>query len=371
MFLFKPNRCVYLCLLFITLSFGKVFSQQKNDLAVIAYYAGNGSDLDSFDVKQLTHIIFSFCHLKGNLLHVNNARDTATIQKLVTLKQKNPNLKIMLSLGGWGGCETCSPVFAVPENRIAFAQSVKEISRYFGIDGIDLDWEYPTIEGYPGHPYSPQDKETFTALIQRLRATMGNNFLITFAAGGFQRFLDKAVDWKSIMPVVDWVNIMSYDLVNGYSKVTGFHTPLYSTKENNESTDNAVKYLLGIGIPANKLVIGAAFYTRVWKNVANVNHGLYQSGEHTNGVNYKSFDTKLNAKNSGFIYYWNDTAQAPFWYNATTKTFASGDDKRSVKLKTKYASDNRLKGIMFWELTLDTYKNGLVNEIYNTAVLGK
>ena len=172
------------------------------------------------------------------------------------------------------------------------------------------------------------------------------------------------------MPVVNWVNIMSYDLVNGYSKVSGLHTPLYSTKENKESVDNAVRYLLGIGVPAKKLVIGAAFYTRVWKDVSNINHGLYQSGVPTGGFDYKNYAKKLNAK-EGFTYYWNDTAKAPFWYNASKKVFASGDDKRSVKLKTKYTVDNHLGGIMFWELTLDTYKNGLVEEMYNVVNSGK
>jgi len=62
-------------------------SQSKN-ISVIAYYAGSPTQVDSFKIEQLTHIIFSFCHLKGNELHVNNARDTATIQNLVELKKR-------------------------------------------------------------------------------------------------------------------------------------------------------------------------------------------------------------------------------------------------------------------------------------------
>lgn len=73
---------------------------QNKNFAVIAYYAGDGRDLDSFNMRQLTHIIYSFCHLKGARLHVDNASDSAVIQKLVGYKKQHPRLKVLLSLGG-------------------------------------------------------------------------------------------------------------------------------------------------------------------------------------------------------------------------------------------------------------------------------
>jgi chitinase len=152
------------------------------DFAVIAYYSGNSTLIDSFAVEKLTHIIFSFCHLKGNKLSIDNVEDTVTIQKLVSLKNRNPKLKVILSLGGWGGCEFCSPVFATEAGRKEFTQSTKELMHYFKTDGIDLDWEYPVIEGYPGHAYKPEDKSNFTALVKTLRDTLGNDFEINFAA---------------------------------------------------------------------------------------------------------------------------------------------------------------------------------------------
>src|SRR5882672_3957909 len=88
------------------------FMADAQRLAVIGYYAGRPTGVDSFPTEKLTHIIFSFCHLKGNRLNVNNARDTLTIQTLVGLKEKHPGLKVILSLGGWGGCKTCPDVFS-------------------------------------------------------------------------------------------------------------------------------------------------------------------------------------------------------------------------------------------------------------------
>lgn len=337
-------------------------AQNKKDISVIAYYMGDDKQIEDYDVSKLTHIIFSFCHLKEGKLNVDSAKDSLTIKKLVSLKSKNPKLKIMLSLGGWGGCEPCSEVFSTADGRNIFAKSVKDINTYFNSDGIDLDWEYPTIEGLPGHLYQPADKTNFTELVIALRKELGTKNELSFAAGGFQKYLDESVEWKKIMPVVDRVNIMSYDLVNGYSKVTGHHTPIFSTNATEESTDKAVEYLLKLGIPANKLVIGAAFYTRVWKEVSNVNNGLYQSGVATDGINFKNYETTFTKEN-GWEYFWDTKAKAPYWYNEKEKLFATGDDITSVKEKTNYVIKNRLGGIMFWELTLDKSQNGMVDAI--------
>ncbi len=328
-----------------------VFAQQK-DFAIIAYYAGDDKAIDHYSVENLTHIIFSFCHLKGYNLAVDNQQDSLTIRHLVSLKARNPNLKVFLSLGGWGGCKPCSEAFSTKKGRKAFAKSVKSLLETYQADGIDLDWEYPAIEGHPGHPWKPQDRPNFTDLVKKLRKELGWGYGLSFAAGGFTEFLKKSVEWKKIMPQLDYVNVMSYDLVNGYSKVTGHHTPLYSTKEQYESTDRAVRFLDSIGVPLHKVVIGAAFYGRVWENVQNVNNGLYQPGKFKRGVS-QNYLGKYMQENSGFAGFWDETAQAPYYYNASKQLFLTNDSELSVSLKTKYAKQKGLGGIMFWQLAED------------------
>jgi chitinase len=331
-------------------------------ITVTAYYSGGPQLVDSFNAHQFTHIIYSFCHLKGNRLNVDDANDTLTIQKLVALKKKNPSLKVLLSLGGWGGCAPCSDVFSSLQGRTEFAKSVKELSLYFKTDGLDLDWEYPTIPGHPGHKYDTADKANFTSLVTILRQTLGPKADISFAAGGFQTFLDESVDWKKVMQQVNRVNIMSYDLVHGFSTQTGHHTPLYSTPQQHESTDNAVQYLIKLGIPANQLVIGAAFYGRMWEGVPNVNNGLYQPGKFKSSLSYKDFPAKLSPQ-EGYQYFWDDTAQAPYIYHPQKQLFITYDNEKSIQLKTTYALEKGLNGIMFWELTLDKKQDGLLNII--------
>lgn len=345
-----------------TITTSLLFAQQKN-LSVIAYYAAPSYLLDSFHTDELTEIIFCFAHLKGNELHINNARDSATLQKMVGLKSRNPTLKVVISLGGWGGCATCSDVFSSKINRKAFAKSVKKINEYFGADGIDLDWEYPAIEGFPSHSYKTADKEHFTKLVNQLRKTLGKKYEINFAAGGFTKYIEESIDWKKVMKKVNRVNVMSYDLVSGYSDSTGHHTALYSTPKQNESTDNAVTQMIAKGVPANKIVIGAAFYAKAWQDVPDTLNGLYQPGKYKMGVSYKNFDKQLST-DSGYIYHWDSTALAPFIYNPDTKIFATFDDKKSIELKTKYAIEKGLNGIMFWQLTDDKFSDGLLDEIY-------
>jgi chitinase len=336
--------------------------EQQKKLAVIAYYAGHDpSQIDSFSIEKLTHIIFSFCHLKGNRLNVDSAMDSAMIQKMISLKSRNPDLKVILSLGGWGGCATCSDAFSTKEGRKEFSKSVKELSEYFGSDGIDLDWEYPTISGYPGHKYQASDKENFTALVKQLRKTLGSKYEISFAAGGFSQYINESVDWKKVMKKVNYVNMMTYDLVSGFATKTGHHTALYSTEQQVESTDNAIQKLISLNVPKSKIVIGAAFYARVFET-EDTTSGLYQQGKFVKGVSFKNFSTQLSA-DSGYVLHWDEKAKAPYMFNPSQHLFVTYDDKRSIQLKTKYAMDNKLGGIMFWQLRDDAFTEGLLEAI--------
>jgi chitinase len=340
----------------------------KKELSVIAYYSGNGTDIDPYAVQKLTHLIYSFVPLKGNRLYVSPAAGTI-IKRLVSLKRKHPSLKVLVAFAGWGGCKNCSVLFASPNNCSAFARSVKEILQTWQLDGIDLDWEYPAVQGPVGHPFAAADKQHFTTLIKTLRTTLGNNYEISFAAGAFTDYLQQSVEWQKVAPLVDRINLMTYDLVNRNSLFTGHHAGLYSTVQQKESTDNAVRYLDSLHIPLSKLVIGAACYARVYEQVKNTNNGLYQSGRFQRFVVYKSYNQVFTPRN-GYTLHWDAAAHAPYSYHAGKKLFATFDDIRSVKLKTQYALNKGLNGIMFWELRQDKTHNGLLDAIYGVKRAG-
>ncbi len=349
----------------VLLSGSLVFAQPQKDKRscnVLAYYTGDAAEIDKYDVSQVTHLIFSFTHLKGNKLNVDKREDSVTIRKLVSLKKQYPQLKIILSMGGWGGCEFCSQVFNTKKGREEFAASSKHILDYFGADGIDLDWEYPAISGVPGHQYLPEDKPSFTALIQEMRKQFGKQYQISFAAGGYTDYILHSIEWDKVMPLINRVNLMTYDLVNGYSTVSGHHTPLYSTDQQRESIDNAVHMLDSLGVPMNKIDIGAAFYARVFALGDTLKNGLYQPCKFDHGVDFKHFETTI-LSDPNYVYHWDPVAHAPYYFNAKEKLLVSFDDKQSMADKTKYAMEKGLDGIMFWELTNDLYRNGLLQSI--------
>ncbi|MEZ4825712.1 MAG: glycoside hydrolase family 18 protein [Bacteroidia bacterium] len=344
---------------------GQTPKAEETTPLVIAYYAGAPIDANAYEIGALDQIIHSFCHLQGNRLTIDSAEDTTGIRQLVELKKTHPRLKVLLSLGGWGGCETCSDVFATESGRAEFASSVKELSASFNTDGLDLDWEYPAIAGYPGHTFVPEDKHNFTLLVKALRDSLGPDFIISFAAGGFEKFLAESVEWDAVMPLVNNVNLMTYDLVSGASPVTGHHTPLYQTEKQINATDRAVRYLDSLGVPKSKMVIGAAFYARVWENVAPEENGRYQSGKFLRSVRYNQLDNFM-AEHPGFELHWDSVAHAPYAYNSAEMLYATFDDPRSIAEKTEYVASQKLGGIMFWQLTGDKHPDGLVHTIYTT-----
>ncbi len=333
---------------------------------VLAYYTGDAATIDQYNVAGLTHIIFSFTHLQGNQLHVDKAKDSSTIRKLVSLKKQYPHLKIILSMGGWGGCEPCSAVFNTDAGRKEFAASTRHLLDYFGADGLDLDWEYPTIEGFPGHQYLPEDRHNFTILLQELRKAFSNKYELSFAAGGYTDYILRSVEWDQIMPLLNRVNLMTYDLVHGFSTTSGHSTPLYSTPNQRESGDNAVRMLDSLHVPLNKLVLGAAFYARVFQVQDSINNGLYRPCKFIRGVDYKDLSTKILNDNN-YHYYWDSVAHAPYLFNAKENLLVTFDDKKSAAQKTQYVIDKGLDGIMFWELTNDVTKNGLLDAMYKVA----
>ncbi|MEO5947015.1 MAG: glycoside hydrolase family 18 protein [Chitinophagaceae bacterium] len=333
------------------------------DTKIIAYYTGDGDAIRQYPVNKLTHIIYSFLHLQNDSLSFHNEKQRKTVEELVQLKKVNPQLKIMVSIGGWSGCAPCSELFSSEKHRETFAKTTVELFEKYGVDGLDLDWEYPAIEGFPGHRFDAADRNNFTELVRSLRKEMGNKYLLTFAAGGFINYLEKSIDWDAVTPLVDFINLMTYDLVGGYSTVTGHHTPLRNYRPGQQSTQKCVSWLLNKNVPPDKLIIGAAFYARVWENVPDTNHGLYQQGKFKQGIAFKNFASYFG-DTSGYHYYWDKKAKAPYQYNADKKLFATFDDERSIKEKTKFIRRNKLGGIMFWELSEDKYTDGLIDIMF-------
>jgi chitinase len=329
---------------------------------VIAYYAGDEKSIDEFNLDGVDQIIYSFLHLKGNKLAIDNKTDSLTLINVVNQKNKYPKLKILVSLGGWGGCETCSDVFSSKEARMEFAISTADIIESFNADGIDLDWEYPGISGFPGHSYKPEDRENFTDLVIQLRRYMKKEDILSFAAGASNRFFKNSIEWDKVMPLVNNVNLMTYDFYGSGSTKTGHHTALSSSEFQDRSAKSSIEALINLGVNPKQIFIGGAFYIKTFKNVENINNGLNQNTEWNKSYNQINFEDVR----SNFSFYWDSLANSPYAYDSINKIFATFDDHKSIKLKSKYALEKKLGGIMFWQLMNDKKQNGLLKTMVNT-----
>ena len=329
---------------------------------LVGYYAGDGTDLHGRRFDQLTHVIWCFGHLRNDSFIVAD-KQVKVLRDLVGMKRRHPRLKVLVSLGGWGGCADCSEVFAREEGRRTFARTVKALLKRTWADGIDLDWEYPAVQGYPGHAYGDGDRHHFTLLVRALREELGPAYEITFAAGGTDECLQQGFEWDSVMAVVDRVHVMSYDLVHGYSTRTGHHTPLYPVPGQQLSADRAVQLLTGLGVARDRIVIGSAFYGRVWKDVPPQNNGLFQPGTFSHAVPHRAMDTTITAA-KGWVLLRDEAAAAPYGHHAGRREFITYDDAASVTAKARYVREQGLGGIMFWQLRDDAVRDGLLDAIH-------
>lgn len=220
------------------------------------------------------------------------------------------------------------------------------------------------IGGFKDHKSSPNDKVNFTALIFELRKKLKQQYEICFDANAFKEYIDQSIEWQKVMPKVDFVNLMTYGMPANKRGYTGHHSALFSSSCQTESIDKSIRYLDSLKIPLNKIVIGAAFYSFVVQDVDSVNQGLGQKGKFKANVNYNQIVENYTVQN-GYNYYWDSIAKAPYLYNAKERIFVTYDDIRSVGLKTVYAIQKKLGGIMFWKLNGDTSTDGLLNSIYS------
>ena len=163
------------------------------------------------------------------------------------------------------------------------------------------------------------------------------------------------------MPLIDNVNLMTYDFYGSGSNKTGHHTALSSNEFQDRSAESSIKSLIDLGIDPKKIFIGGAFYIKTFKNVENINNGLNQKAEWNRSYNQRNFEEVR----SNFTFYWDTLANAPYAYDSINRIFATFDDHKSIKLKSQYVLENNLGGIMFWQLMNDKKQDGLLKTMVN------
>lgn len=312
-------------------------------------------ELTKEELKKLTHINIAFGHVREDRIQTGHLQN---LKLLPELKREYPDLTILLSVGGWsaGGFSEAASTEA---GRQAMAESAVRAVTEYALDGVDLDWEYPCY-AEAGIAASPDDKANFTLLLRTMREALdrqgerdGRRYWLTIAAGADQYYID-GTEMAEVQRYLDFVQLMTYDMRGGFQTLTGHHTNLYTGTGDlfRISVDASVNLFVRAGVPKEKIVIGAAFYSRMWKDVPNVNRGLYQMSPGSGG--YGPDFTELAAEyidRNGFVRYWDEEVKAPYLFDG--QTFISYDDEMSIRCKCDYVKAQDLAGVMFWEYGCD------------------
>lgn len=350
--------------------------QPPKRYVVIGYVSGNGWTKEQIDPNKLTHINYAFAvpAQNGELAPIS-AKDEANLAALTSLRSINKDLKILISVGGWGGCKYFSDAALTDASRRKFAASSVAFLKKHNIDGVDIDWEYPAQVG-AGNIYRPEDKENFTLFLKAIRdaldkqgkqdnRTGANHYLLTAATGGDTAFVSHT-NLHDAQKYLDYVNIMTYDLYHGNDKVTGHHSPLGQSKKGDQSRNSSMSAVDGhirAGVPVGKIVLGIPFYGRGWTDVTPTDNGLFQPapGKH-HFISHDELVAKYINKN-GFTRYWDADANVPYLWNPTTRMFISYNDAESFAPKVAYVKQKGLAGVMFWEYIYDLKQNTLLNAL--------
>ena len=390
-------------------------------------YAGQKNFYPSkMDPKLITHLNFAFMDMDSNgdlvlcdeyadfqiitlpeLTGINyGAPYAGVLGALAILKIRNPHLKLGVSVGGWTRSGDFSGISKDKVKRKNFANNIVKFIDYLGYDFVDIDWEYPTAvrKGDPegngvqideGCPGSEEDTENFTLLLQELRNELdalgeknGKHYELSVAMSASPTMMAK-IQYDKILKIVDFANMMTYDLNGAWNSYTGHHTALYTNEAYDHSTmleaafsvDTCIKYLeetYGNTIDMNKIVIGVAPYTRGWAGVKDDgldkdNPGLYatatpnsmKSADGTTSGTYGFFELPTLIQQYGLVEYFDDKAKAAYYFSPSSGVFFTCDNEQSVAAKGKYVKEKGLGGLIAWMASLDA-ENVITKAMYNS-----
>lgn len=322
--------------------------------------------------------------LRGKTSH--QAYYRGNFGQLKYLKEQNPDLTIIASIGGWTLSEPFHTVIASEQYQANMISSIRTLlKKYPFFGGIQINWEYPGGYGLSelGLSERESEKQGYTQLLRDVRAELdklGNEMLRSYELSITYNASQKhhgSIDWPKVSPLLSTVYLMSYDFHGPWSNIVVHHTNLNETSLTPEglSVSSQVKHLREQSVPAKKILVGSPFYGRGWKGVDNASitslealkaaeiNGLSSSITESGFISFNDISRHFLEKNKkGFLYYYDQQAEAAVLYNPTSKDYISFESPRSAKAKAIYVKQQQLAGVFVWEVTAD-HQNQLLDAI--------
>lgn len=343
------------------------FGQSATCKEVVGYYCDwlrDGFPPNKIEYSKYSVINFAFFEPKtnGDIAEGDPGSDPVLLNGtngLISLAHKN-NVKVMVSIGGWTWSNPFPAIAASDQTRKKFASECLRVMHKYKFDGIDIDWEYP---GYDEHGGTSQDKANFTLLLQEIRNSIGSNALLSSCFGASEERMHN-IEWDKVIPIIDMVNLMTYDYFGDWDKTANHNSPLYAPAQGDTAFNvhsSFQKLINKFGVPPSKVNIGVAFY----------GHALLGDGElfgAVTGADIITFPndddgspiyTSILNKKSQYTEHWDDKALVPYLTKQSApKSFVSYDNERSIKLKSEYVAVHGGRGVIIWEISGDYFGAG-------------
>jgi len=384
---------------------GKPLEWERSGGKLVGVYTPNWQPaalVDALHGDSVTHVIYAFLHVCGpgqlaedapkcagkpDYQIATSAVDDTFNDAFARLEARAPHVKVLASVGGWGGSD---PFFHIADEaapRAAFAKSAADFLRaHPAFDGIDIDWEHPTNNGSANGVQlgSPADGQGYADLMAALRGALdtltaenGHKYILTGAINCEHVIVDK-VNYRDAAKSMDYIFMMTYDFYGGWKKVIGNHAaPRASAAGAEDGLDAAIRTMTGAGVPAGKLVAGVAMYGRGFTGVARPAPGRGFTGEAHTGTypapegssDWRELAARYVDRHGrglhGYQTIFDPQTHAWNLYNARNKLFMGYDDPRAVIEKGRMAREAGLAGVFAWELSQD---NGDVLNAMNFGV---
>lgn len=306
---------------------------------VIAYVTSWNDSMP--EATNLTCINYSFGHVnkRFNGVTIDNPRK---LRRIVRLKKQNPQLKVVLSIGGWGSGRF-SEMAADSVLRSKFARDCKRVVRRYKLDGIDIDWEYPGTS-VAKISSSPDDTRNYTLMMRDIRAAIGPDKILSQATVASARY----IDFAAVESYVDYTNVMTYDMGDEHTHNSPLHRSAYTL---GIGADEGLQMHIDAGVPASKIVMGMSF-------------GARGAREFRRRWNPRM---PLDSLPQGYSFYRDTVAGGnPCILDSTGVLVMAYEDTTSIRLKSEYAMQQGFMGAMFWCYEGDTPSGDLRRTIYQT-----
>lgn len=323
----------------------------KHQSVVAGYYYGGFERMEPSDLpdEYLTHVLYAFGRIDpdtGKVVLANPAKDREKLKELRRRRGENPELKILLSVGGPTYSAFFSDAALNDGSREIFAQSCLDLVRKEELDGLDINWEYPVLGGRDDVIHRAEDKENYTKLLQEIRSVLdilqeeeGKPLFLTATGAPNKQFLNQ-IEPVAVAQTVDYIFVMAYDFWGTWESRTGLNAPM-------DKVRSIIEAYLEAEVPGEKLILGIPLYGYRYFGVQESDNGLNAKYEDGDSV---TCDMLTN--------YFEDESYVQYRYKKTPYLYGNGifisyEDTDSIASKAALARKLGLAGVGFWETSQD------------------